>query len=132
MDFSPRESGFGALRNDITLPLGEGGIDVEHERVGIQAKLGDHERDFVNHQPGNKMHVSAEPIKLGDGYRAGKIAGGFNGEIKNWPHCQRVRARAGFDLLKLMGDCQIVGLGKPGKLIALSVNAQTGTALALC
>ena len=39
--------------------LGQGGIKVQHERVGISAKLCHDEGDFMHHQPRDEMHVAA-------------------------------------------------------------------------
>src|ERR1700738_5610633 len=35
-----------------------------NERVNIRAKLGDKERDAMDHEAGNEMHVAAEPVCL--------------------------------------------------------------------
>ena len=35
---------------------------VQHERVGVDAELGDNERDFVFHQAGDEMNVAAQAI----------------------------------------------------------------------
>jgi hypothetical protein len=35
---------------------------MQNERVNIRAKLGDKERDAMDHKAGNEMHVAAEPV----------------------------------------------------------------------
>jgi hypothetical protein len=61
----PNQRGFGPLRDQSALLLGERGVKVEHERIGISAKLGYDERHALGHQPGNKCHVAREAIEFG-------------------------------------------------------------------
>jgi hypothetical protein len=39
---------------------------VQHERINVRPRLRDDERNFLRHQPADEMHVSAQPIQLGD------------------------------------------------------------------
>jgi hypothetical protein len=42
--------------------LGKRSEQMQNERVNIRAKLGDKERDAMDHKAGNEMHVAAEPV----------------------------------------------------------------------
>jgi hypothetical protein len=55
---------FSAPANQRPLFLGEGGINVQHERVCISAQLCDDKGRLVAHKAANEMHVS-EPIEQG-------------------------------------------------------------------
>ena len=65
----------GAGRDQRALLLGQRGVDVQHERVGIDAQLGDDERHPVGHQAADEVHVAAKPIELGDNHRGLELAG---------------------------------------------------------
>lgn len=47
-----------ALRYQPPLLLCQCRIQVQHERIGIPAQLGYHERDALGHQAGHKGHVT--------------------------------------------------------------------------
>jgi hypothetical protein len=68
------------------------------ERVDIVAQLGHDERHAMRHQPGDEVHVAAQPVELGDQHRA--LAplrpGERRGELR--PPVERVSALAGLDL----------------------------------
>jgi hypothetical protein len=70
---------------------------MQHERVCVGAKLGDDERHLVSHRSRNEMHVTRQPIELGDDDRAPPLAGlGERGrELR--PTLQGIHALAGFD-----------------------------------
>jgi hypothetical protein len=53
-----------ALAYHAPLLLGQGGVDVQHERVGIDTELGDDERHVMLHQTADVVHVAAQPIEL--------------------------------------------------------------------
>jgi len=49
-----RQRGLGALGCQPPLLLGQSGIEVQHERVGVLAQLSDHEWHSLGHQAGHK------------------------------------------------------------------------------
>ena len=53
-------------RDQPALLLGQRGVEVQHERIGVSAQLGDDERRLVGHQAGDEVDVAAEPVELGD------------------------------------------------------------------
>ena len=56
------EGRFGPRCNHGPLFLGKRSEQMQNERVNIRAKLGDKERDAMDHKAGNEMHVAAEPV----------------------------------------------------------------------
>jgi hypothetical protein len=91
----------------------ERGIDVEHERINAHAKLRDYKRHLVRHQSRNKMHVTAQPIKLSNGDGAFLVARLFQrgGELRAL--AKGIGPFARLDLCERGGDPQAVGFGKP-------------------
>jgi hypothetical protein len=65
--FGGGKSGLCAPGNRRALLLGEGGVQVQQERLDVGAEIGDQKRRLVRHQAGNEMHVTREPVELGDG-----------------------------------------------------------------
>lgn len=61
-----RKRGLRARRDHPTLLLGERGVQVQHERVGIDAEFGDDERHTLAHQPRDKRHVARKAVELRD------------------------------------------------------------------
>ena len=112
------------LRDQRPFLLGERRIEVQHERVGIGAQLGDHERHLVRHQAGDEMHIARQPVELRDG--DGALALARLGERRDelWPAIQGVRALAGLDLGELGGDGEALGLGERGDGRALRLQAK--------
>src|SRR5262245_42853306 len=107
--FGSGESIAGAAADESTLLLGEGGVDVEHERVHIRTQLGDNEGNAMLHQAGDVGDIAAEPIELGDDHRAAELL------------AQRYRlsqlrtvlvAAAALDLHEALGQLEALGLGK--------------------
>ena len=68
--FGGGQGGNRALADHLALALGEGRVQVQHERLDVRPELGDDERDAVRHQAGNEMDVPAEAIELGNRDRA--------------------------------------------------------------
>jgi hypothetical protein len=64
---STLERFLGALADQRPLFLRHSGVNVEHERVHVQAERGDHKRDLLGHQAGDEMDVAAQPIEPGEG-----------------------------------------------------------------
>ena len=59
----PRLPGSGA--KSVAFLLGQGGMDVQHERVGISAHLGYDERQTLRHQAGDESHVAGKAAEPG-------------------------------------------------------------------
>ncbi len=47
---------------------------MEHEGVGVGAKLSDNKRNAMDHEPANEADISAEPVELGNEDRAFRSA----------------------------------------------------------
>jgi hypothetical protein len=62
-------------RDQSPLLLGQGGIDMQQERIGIGAQLGHDEGHPVLHQAGDVVDVPAQPIELGHDDRRLALAG---------------------------------------------------------
>jgi hypothetical protein len=55
----------GPFSDQTPLLLGERGVEVEHERVGIGPKLGDDKGHPLGHEAGHEGHVAREAVELG-------------------------------------------------------------------
>ena len=53
-----REGGFRPLRDQPPLFLGEGSVQMEHERIGVSAQFGHNERHPLRHEAGHERHIS--------------------------------------------------------------------------
>ncbi len=56
----------GAFADKPALLFGQGGVEVEHEGIGVGAELSHDERHTLGHQAGDKGDIAREPIELGD------------------------------------------------------------------
>jgi hypothetical protein len=110
------QGGLGSGRDDGALLLGEGGIQVQQERLDVGAQLGDEERRLVRHQAADEMHVTRQPIELGNGDGGGLSVTAScserGGEL--WPAIESVSALPRLDLGELRDDLEPLGLGEPG------------------
>src|SRR5262249_34971685 len=70
-------------------------LDVEHERINVRPQFSNDERNLLRHQPADEMHVTAQPVQLGDDDRtlAPPGLGQRGGELR--PTLQRVGPLAG-------------------------------------
>ena len=124
------QGGNRALADHLALALGEGGVQVQHERLDVRAELGDDERDPMGHQAGNEMDVSAEAIELGNRDGAFPVPAGLGergGELR--AALDRVGALAGLDLDEIADDLVTLGGGETGDRGALGIDPETGAAL---
>ena len=64
------ERGLRALRDHRALLLGQGGVEVQEERLDVGAKIGTRNGVLCAIRPRNEVHVAREPVELGDGDRA--------------------------------------------------------------
>jgi hypothetical protein len=51
-------------QNERPLFFGQGGVQVQHERVGIDPKLGDDEGNAMLHQSRNVVNIPGQPIQF--------------------------------------------------------------------
>ena len=74
---------------------------MQHERIGIPAKLCDDERYALGHQTSDKCHVARKPVQLGNNYATlRRLCGGQRcGQLR--APVQGVRALTGFGFDKL-------------------------------
>ena len=86
------------------LLLRQGGVDVQHERVGVDAQLGDDERHALDHQAADEVHVAPQAVELGDDHRGLELAGVPERRGQLRPTIQRIVALSGLDLGVAGGD----------------------------
>lgn len=94
------ESLFGPLGNHRSLFFGQGGVKVEHERIGVHPKLRHQERHFMDHEPGDEVNIAAQPIELGDRNGAFMLTSGEERCAELGTLLNRVAAFPGLDLRK--------------------------------
>ncbi len=107
-----REGCLGAFADKPALLFGQGGVEVEHEGIGVGAELSHDERHTLGHQAGDKGHVAREPIELGDDDWAPGGSGGCKCRGQLRPAFQRIRSLPGFDLDELADDRDPLRFGK--------------------
>ena len=97
------ERRLGALRDLGALLLGDRGVDVQHERVGVR-DLGDDEGHALRHQAGDERDITRQAIELGDDDRA--LVGGrpLQRRLELRPALEGVGTLGGLDLGEGLGD----------------------------
>ena len=93
----------GALRDQPPLLLGQRGVEVQHERIGVAAEFGDDERHALRHQAGDERDVARQPVQLRDQDAALRGLGRSQRGCELRPPVERVGALAGFGL-DVLGD----------------------------
>jgi hypothetical protein len=58
------------LRNQVSLLLGQGSVEMEHERVRVGTQLGHDERHPLRHQAADERDITAQTIQLRHDHRA--------------------------------------------------------------
>jgi hypothetical protein len=118
-----------ALRDQPALFLGQGGIEVQHERVSISAQLCHDEGRSVRHQARDEMDIAAQAIELRNQDRRFRLLGGLEhcGELR--PAIERISALARLDLLERLHQPETLGLGEAGQRGLLRFHAQAGLGL---
>ena len=119
----PRQRRPGALADKRALFLGQGGVDVQHERIAVDAELSDDERHPVRHQAADEVHVAGQPIELRhrDGALRFAGVGQRRGELR--APLEGIAALAGLDLQVFADQFQAFGCGKAGDDVALRLDA---------
>ena len=110
--------------------LGESGVKMQHERVGVGSKLGDDERDALSHQAGDEGHIAGEPVELGHEHRALGRPGRRKRFGKLGSAIEGIEPFAGLDLDVLGKERDALGFGKAGDGGLLGFDAEAGAALA--
>jgi len=106
------EGSFRPLRDQTAFFLGKRRIEVEHEGIGIGAKLCHNERHLLRHQAGDEGDVARGPVELGDDHRAALSSGCGQclGEAR--APVEGVRSLTGLDLDELADEVEAFGLGE--------------------
>ena len=119
-----RQCGLGALRDQPPFLLGQRGVEVQHERVGVAAEFGDDERHALRHQAGDERDIAGEAVQLRDQDAAFRGLGGGQRGCELRPAIERVRALAGFGLDVLGDDRDVLGFGEAGDRRALRLDPE--------
>ena len=94
----------GPRRDHASFLLGQRGVEVQHEGVGIGAQLRGDERHPRGHQSGDEGDVTRQPIELGDDDGAARLFRSCQRLRELRPTFQRIGALAGLDLDELARD----------------------------
>jgi hypothetical protein len=123
------QCGAGPIGNQVALFLGQSGIDVQHERIGVGAKFRNDERDPLGHQTTDESHVAGQAAELGYHNRRLGLPGGSQGGGKLGAPFDGVGTLAGFHFDVFANDLASLGSGEAGNRFALGFDAQAGLAL---
>ena len=110
-----------ALADDAALAFCQRSEQVQQKRVGVGPELNGDERHLVHHEAGNKVHVAAQAVELGDHDRPLDLAGGPDGGGELGAPLQGVGPLAGFDLRVLLADREVLPPAEPGDGLFLSL-----------
>jgi hypothetical protein len=58
------EGGLGSFRDHTPLLLGQSGIEVQHERIGISTEFGHNERNALDHQASNEGNIARDSMAV--------------------------------------------------------------------
>jgi hypothetical protein len=83
----------------------------------------------LRHQACDERHIAAEPVELGDDDRAFELARLVEGYPQLGAQIQGVVALARLDLDMLASELELLGFSEAPDRLALSVEAQSRTAL---
>lgn len=125
------KGGLGPGRDHPALLLGQGGIDVQHEGVGVPAELGDDEGHPLRHQAGDERHIPRQAIELGDHDGAPQLAGSGEGLGELRPAIEGVDPLAGLDLIEHLDDLEPLAVHELGDSLALIREAEAALALSV-
>lgn len=93
-----RERGLGSLRNQTPLLLGEGSVQVEHERVGVSSELRTDKRHLLRHQAGHEGDVAGKTVQLRHHHAAFRGVGSSQSSSQLRPPVERVGPFSAFGL----------------------------------
>ncbi len=124
-----RQRRAGPLRNQVALFLGQGRVNVQHERVCIGAKLGHDEGDALGHQARYERYVSREAAEFGHHHSRLGLAGLSKCLGQLGATLQRIRTLPRLDFHILGHNLAPLGRSEPGNGFALCFDAQAALAL---
>ena len=124
------QGGPGAIRDQPALLLGDGGVDVQHERIGVRPELRDDERHTPGHQASDEGDVAAQPVELGDDHRAAVALCLLDRRSQLRPALDGVVTLAGLGLGEGRSDTVTLELAEAGDRLLLSLEAEARTLLA--
>jgi hypothetical protein len=120
---------FGALGDQASLLLGQGGVEVEHERIGVAAEFSHDEGDALGHQARDERHIARQPVQLGDQDATSRSLGRSKGSCELRAPVERISALAGFGFDVFGDDRDVFRFGEPGDRGALGLDAEAGPVL---
>ena len=120
-----RERRLGALRDLGALLLGNGRVDVQHERIGVR-DLGHDERHALRHQAGDERDVARQAVELRHDNRALVGRRPLQRRLELRPALERVGALGGLDLGKGLGDGVALGRAETLDRGLLALQAKPG------
>lgn len=82
----------------VPLLLGERGVEVEHEGIGVGAEFRNDERHALRHEPGDEGNVAGQAVELGHNDRVLAVAGRSQGSGRLRAPVERVGALAALRL----------------------------------
>ena len=111
-----------SFRDQTSFFFGQRRVEVQHERIGIAAQLGNDERHALRHQTGHERDVAGEPVELGhqDAAFGGPRCSQCRGKLG--PAIERIGALAGLGLDELADDRDPLGFAEAGNGSALSID----------
>jgi hypothetical protein len=96
---------------------------MEHEWIGVPAKLSDYEWHTLSHQAGNEGNVARKSVQLRHDYAALRALGRCQCRRKLGPAIERIGALASFNLDIFADDRKALGLGKPRNSCAFGLRS---------
>ena len=121
--FPDGKRGAGAFGDHAPLLLGQGCVDVQHERIDVGAEFGDHGGHPLRHQPGNEMHVAAQPVGLGDQHLPAMTTRGGQGRCELRPPVERIGPLPRLNLVERLDQVHAVLGGKLGAALPLGIQS---------
>jgi hypothetical protein len=114
-----------------TLLLGQGRIEVQHERISVTTKFRNDEGHALRHQARHERYVAGQPVKLGNDNAALRslCSGQRSGELR--PTVQSVSPLPGFGLDVLGDDGEAFRLGEASNRSSLGFDAEARALLPL-
>ena len=81
-------------------------VDVQHEWIDIGAKLGNHERYAMHHEPADEVDIPGKPVELRNRDRAFAFSRRVERASQLRPELERVRPLAGLDFGEFSDDLE--------------------------
>ena len=113
-----------ARGNHCTLLLRQCRINVQHEWIDAQPKVGHHERHPLRHKTGNEVNIAAEAVELAHENCRLTLLRKRQSRSKPWTTIQGITALPRFDLHLFGNDGDVVLSGEPLRTISLSIETK--------